>query len=116
MSHILISVSRSATQSDVAEAEAKALDVYNRARAGADFAQLAIANSDGQQALSGGDLGWRKGEALPTLFIEMVPGMRAGEVSEPLRNASGYHIVKVREIRGGEPVMDKPGHPYMRNK
>ncbi len=106
LSHILISVSRSATQSAVAEAEEKAMDVYRRAQSGTDFAQLAIANSDGQQALSGGDLGWRKGEELPTLFVELVPGMRADEVSEPVRNASGYHIVKVREIRGGEPVME----------
>jgi peptidyl-prolyl cis-trans isomerase SurA len=107
LSHILVSVSRTATQDQVAAAEAKAMGVYQRAQAGADFAQLAIANSDGQQALNGGSLGWRRGEELPTLFVEIVPGMQAGDISEPLRNASGFHIVKVNDLRGGDPVMEE---------
>jgi peptidyl-prolyl cis-trans isomerase SurA len=67
---------------------------------GADFAELAIRHSDGDTALEGGSLGWRPGDQLPTLFFDVVGDMEAGDVSQPIRAQSGYHLVKVNEIRG----------------
>ena len=61
---------------------------------------MAAAESAGSQALSGGDLGWRAGGELPSVFADVVPDMQAGEVSQPLRSASGYHLVKLIEKRG----------------
>lgn len=63
------------------------------------FADLAIAHSDGQKALEGGDLGWLSGGYLPTLFSEIVPQLKAGEISEPFRGASGYHLIKLEAVR-----------------
>ncbi|MFQ6004509.1 MAG: peptidylprolyl isomerase [Woeseia sp.] len=100
LSHILISVPPSATQEEFAEAETEANYVYKQLQDGADFAEMAIRYSDLQTALEGGNLGWRKGDQLPTIFSNVVGSIEAGEFSKPIRTVSGYHIVKVNELRG----------------
>ena len=99
LSHILISMPESATAVQIEEARAEAQLVYDRLTDGADFRQLAIRYSDAQTALEGGTLGWMKGEQLPTLYTDIVADMQAGDVSEPFRSASSFHIVKVNELR-----------------
>lgn len=100
LSHILISVPDSATASDFATAEEEATQVYQEIMDGADFATMAIQHSDSQTALEGGDLNWRKGDQLPTLFADVVGGLNTGDVSEPIRAVSGYHIIKINDMRG----------------
>ncbi|HUS25546.1 MAG TPA: peptidylprolyl isomerase [Candidatus Binatia bacterium] len=102
VSHILVAVPDGATSQVRAKARAKAESVLKRIKAGEDFAQLAIANSDGQQALQGGDLDWRAGGNLPELFANAVQGMKKGDVSGLLENASGFHILRLTDLRGGE--------------
>jgi len=100
LAHILISVPESATAEQFAEAEAEADLVYTRLQEGVDFSELAIRYSDSQTGLEGGSLGWRKGDQLPTLFSSVVGDMKAGDYSQPIRAISGFHLVKVNEIRG----------------
>ncbi len=100
VSHILLSLSAAATPEEVEEVAAKARKIHERLQSGADFAQLAIANSDSQTALEGGDLGWRKGVELPTVFADLVPKMQPGDVSQPFRTQSGYNIIRLNEVRG----------------
>jgi len=100
LGHILIAVPESATPEQVLTARAKAQDVLDQLRAGADFRQMAVTHSSGQQALQGGDLGWRKGGQLPTLFADSAMRLAPGEVSELLRSSSGFHIIKLLEKRG----------------
>lgn len=102
LAHILIAVPDGAKNEERAKAKLKAEDLVRRLKGGADFAQLAIANSNGQQALQGGDLGWRKSGDLPGLFATAAAKLSPGEVSEPLEAGSGYHIIKLVEERGGE--------------
>jgi peptidyl-prolyl cis-trans isomerase SurA len=102
LGHILFSLSQSASAEDVEAAKQKAEDVVKKIRAGANFAELAIAESDGPAALNGGDLGWRKTSDLPSLFAELLPPLQPGDVSEPARSPAGFHILKVYDKRGGE--------------
>ncbi len=102
LAHILIAVPEAASSEEIQRAKAKAQELLGRLEAGADFTTLALSDSSGQQALSGGDLGWRKAGQLPTLFANLVPNMKVGEVSQPIRSPSGYHIIKLLEHRGGE--------------
>ena len=102
VSHILLSLPEAATPQQLAEITAKAQDLASRASKGEDFGQLAIANSNSQTALDGGQLGWRKGSQLPQFILDLVTKMKPGEVSEPVRTPSGFHIVKLNERRGGE--------------
>ena len=100
--HILIAVPNEASPEESAEARSRAERVLGEIRAGADFANMAVAHSDGRQALEGGDLGWRKAADLPTMFAGAVPGLEAGEVAGPLRSPSGFHLVKLVDKRGSE--------------
>ena len=100
LSHILIAVPQDPSTQQLEEAARRAEDVSRRARAGEDFAQLAIANSNSQTALEGGALGWRRGPEIPTVLADLVVPLKAGETSEPLRTPSGYHIVRLNELRG----------------
>ena len=100
LSHILISVPQSATSEQFAEAETEARYVYQQLEAGEDFGELAVRYSDSETGLEGGDLGWRPGDQLPTLFSDVVGSLEAGGYSEPIRAISGFHIVKVNDVRG----------------
>ena len=99
LSHITISIPESATPDEVDAARTEAEDVYRQLLDGADFRELALRHSDAQTALEGGALGWMKGQQLPTLYTDVVIGLEAGDVSEPFRTASSFHIVKVNDMR-----------------
>jgi peptidyl-prolyl cis-trans isomerase SurA len=105
VSHILLSLPAAATPQQLDEISHKAQDLAARAQKGEDFAQLAIANSNSQTALDGGQLGWRKGAQLPQFILDLVVKLKPGEVSEPVRTPSGYHIVKLNERRSGETLV-----------
>ena len=100
LAHILISIPESATAVQIAEAEEEANLVYSHLEDGADFGQLAIRYSDSQSGLEGGDLGWREGGQLPTLFSDVVVDMSIGDYSRPIRAVSGFHLVKILDLRG----------------
>jgi peptidyl-prolyl cis-trans isomerase SurA len=100
VSHILVSVPVSANPDVIESREARAKDVYGRAKAGEDFAQLAVTYSDSTTNIEGGSLGWRKGSQLPSIVSEAIAKMKGGEVAEPIRTPSGFHIFRLNEIRG----------------
>lgn len=100
LGHILIAVSEGASATQIQKARAKADRIIEELKKGADFRQKAIAVSDGGQALQGGDLGWRTAGQIPTLFVDKTRRLGAGEVSEPIRSPSGFHIIKLLEAKG----------------
>lgn len=102
LGHILVSIPDGANSDERAKARAKADSLLKRLQDGEDFAQVAIAHSDGQQALQGGDLDWRKGADLPTLFAKAASKLEPGKTSPVLETSSGFHIVKLIDSRGGE--------------
>ena len=101
LGHILLQIPELPGPDVIATTEKNALNIIETLRKGADFSQLAMARSQDQQALKGGDLGWRKMAELPTLFAKEVPGMKVGEVLGPIRSSSGFHIIKLLDKRGG---------------
>jgi peptidyl-prolyl cis-trans isomerase SurA len=102
ISHILISVPGNATPEQIEASRAKIEEIYSRLEAGEDFARLAVATSHAQTALDGGNLGWRKGSQLPTLFADVVVKMQPGEFSRPIQSGAGFQIVKLNEMRGAQ--------------
>jgi peptidyl-prolyl cis-trans isomerase SurA len=100
VSHILIAVAQEASPAQLDQAAKRAADVYQRATGGEDFAKLAVAYSNSQTALEGGALGWRKGSELPTFLSDVIARLKPGKVSEPLRTPTGYHIIRLNEVRG----------------
>jgi peptidyl-prolyl cis-trans isomerase SurA len=108
LGHILIAVSEAAASSAIQKAKDKADQVVSDLRAGKDFSQMAVSVSNDDNALKGGDLGWRGMSQIPTLFADTVIAMKQGDVSEPIRSPSGFHIIKVMEIEGaGQHIVTK---------
>jgi peptidyl-prolyl cis-trans isomerase SurA len=101
LSHILIATKEAADPALHEQARDKAERLVQELRGGADFRALAIANSAGQQAMEGGDLGWRDAEQIPTLFAEAVAKMQQGEIAGPVKSSSGYHIIRLEAVRSG---------------
>jgi len=110
LSHILIAVDEEAPAEPIAKAQQKARDLVRQLRAGADFASLAARYSDGRQALDGGDLGWFSMGEVPSLVEGLARTMAKGEISEPLRSPSGFHIIKLADIKGSEPEVVTQTH------
>ena len=105
ISHILISTPSGATDSELKIARDKATEAHSAIELGTPFADVAISVSDGQQALEGGDLGWRKGTEIPSLFADSVSTLSVGEHSGIITNPSGYHIIELTEKRSIEDFM-----------
>lgn len=101
VSHILVSVPVTASPEQIEARGARAKEAYDKAKGGEDFAQLALTYSDSTTNIEGGSLGWRKGSQLPSIVADQVAKMKAGEVSEPIRTPSGFHIFRLNETRGG---------------
>ena len=99
LGHILINLPEAANAEQIQKAKQKAEQVLNKLRNGADFQQMAVAVSSGQQALKGGQIGWRKAAQMPTLFADLVPQMEVGSYSDLIRSASGFHIIKLQDKR-----------------
>lgn len=100
LGHILIAVKEGASSAEIQKAMSKADDLVKKLREGQDFSQTAISDSDDANALKGGDLGWRTSSEIPTLFVNEVHQMKQGDISEPIRSPSGFHIIKMLELKG----------------
>ncbi len=108
LGHILIAVSEAASSTAIQKAKEKADQVVNDLRNGKDFKEMAVSVSNDDNALKGGDLGWRNIGQIPTLFVETVAGMGKGDVSDPIRSPSGFHIIKILDIEGvGQHIITK---------
>jgi peptidyl-prolyl cis-trans isomerase SurA len=100
--HILIATPEVASTKQGSAAHDKATQLVERLRGGLDFRTAAINESDDQLALEGGDLGWRPANQLPTLLVDAVADLEKGEIADPVRSPSGYHIIKLEDYKGGE--------------
>jgi peptidyl-prolyl cis-trans isomerase SurA len=106
MLHALLPVSPEASSGEVTAAEKHVNQVLAQIRGGTPFEQ-AVSASKGPYTFSGGDLGWRKLDDLPSLLSDVAPSLGRGETSDPIRSPSGFHLVKLEDKRGGEQLVDQ---------
>jgi peptidyl-prolyl cis-trans isomerase SurA len=99
LAHILVGVPDGAKPEQLTAARDKADKVRKEIEGGLDFAAAAIRYSEGQQALEGGDLGWRRFDEVPSLFADVIATMKPGDVTQPMRGPSGFHMLKLVEQR-----------------
>ncbi|HLB31339.1 MAG TPA: peptidylprolyl isomerase [Gammaproteobacteria bacterium] len=105
ISHILFSIPETASAGQRILIRKQADEALSRLRSGEDFAKVASSSSNSEQALQGGDLGWRKAGEIPTLFSDLIFNMAEGDISEVLTSASGYHIIKLADVRSSETLI-----------
>ena len=99
LAHILIAVPDAASPEQVNSAQEIAQQVLARLDQGEAFEQMANTFSTSDTALQGGDLGWRKKAEIPSLFTDQVLKMQPGDYAGPIRSASGFHIVHLKQRR-----------------
>ena len=99
LSHILVNLPDGATAAQIEATREKAQSVYEEIMDGADFGEMAVRYSESDTSLRGGSLGWIEGQQIPSFFVDILADMQAGDVSEPFRTSSSYHIIKVNELR-----------------
>ena len=96
-SHILVSLENLTTDEEKTKALKKIERVEQELKDGADFAQLAISESEGPSGPNGGDLGeFTKGQMVAR-FEEIAFALPAGNTSGIVETKFGYHIIKVHE-------------------
>ncbi len=100
--HALLAVSPAAPEDDAARAKAYAEKVLAQIRGGTPFEQAV--STPGPYAFSGGSLGWRKLDDLPSLFSDVAPGLAKGD-TELVRSDSGFHLINMADRRGGEDML-----------
>jgi peptidyl-prolyl cis-trans isomerase SurA len=111
LAHILVVVPEQASSDKIQEARDRAEQALRQIQGGADFAQVAAGGSDAQDALNGGDLGWRSVDTIPALFMNELQNLNPGQTSTVLRSPSGFHIVKLVEKRSSKaPVVITQTH------
>lgn len=96
--HILFRVEQDSPEEKVEEVKQKALEVYEKAKSGADFAELAQTYSEGPTKDRGGLLGAFKKEDMVAPFSEKAFSMAPGDISEPVLTQFGWHIIKVEKV------------------
>ena len=107
LSHILIPVSSRAGDGEINNKQDLINELYEEIIDGKDFDDVAVEFSKGQQALSGGRLGWLKGEQLPDVFVRAASELKNGELSLPFETSSGFHLIKLNAVKGNEPILEE---------
>jgi len=102
LGHILIALPEGASAEQIKQAKDKTENILEKLKNGEDFAQMAIANSDGQKALEGGKLGWRNVNTLPSLFTDWLQNREVNDISDAIRSPNGFHILKLLGKRTNE--------------
>ncbi len=95
LQHILIAIPEDADKKQLKEIKTRAEEVLKELQSGADFSTVAAEVSNAGNAAEGGDMGWLEASRIPSLFGSVVPELKKGEVSDLIKNDSGYHIIKL---------------------
>ena len=101
LAHILVVVPEQASAEKIQASRARAELAYSELKSGADFAQVAAGISDANDALTGGDLGWRASDRLPPAFLDVLRKLQPGQITAVMRSTSGFHILKLIAKRSG---------------
>ena len=97
--HILFRLNPDASEEDEKKVREKALSVLERAQGGEDFSKLAKEFSEGPTNDRGGDLGYFPKGRMIKEFEDAAFNLEKGSISNLVRTAFGYHIIKVEDIR-----------------
>jgi len=97
---LLVAVPDNATQEQINVAKRKIDGIRELLTRGEmEFSAAAIRYSDAPNALEGGDSGWRGYDEVPSLFANLLQGMKVGDISPPVRGPNGFLLLKLVDTR-----------------
>lgn len=105
LAHIIVRLPEQATPQQLAKIRARAEQALQQLRSGDDFAKVAAVYSDAPDALTGGNMGPRPADRLPSLYADAARDLKPGEVSGILRSPAGFHVIKMLARQGGALAM-----------
>lgn len=108
LAHLLIAVPEKASADEVARLQQLAQSLLSRARAGTDFGAL-VQEASAADHSNGGQMGLRRADRYPPLFVQATAALDVGAVSDIVRSGAGFHILKVVERRA--PTVSVPTVP-----
>jgi peptidyl-prolyl cis-trans isomerase SurA len=111
LAHLLVALPENPTPEQIDTAQKKIEGVKGLIDRGEmDFATAAARYSDSQNALEGGDLGWRSADEIPTAFASMISNLQPGQMIGPIRGASGFQLV---QLVGTRSAAEAPANAQM---
>lgn len=104
--HIVATVAENADATADAAARKRIEAAAARIAKGEDFAKVAAeVSDDANTRAKGGDLGFVSPELVDPAFAEAAFKLKAGEVSQPVRTPTGWHLLQALEV---EPARTTP--------
>ena len=100
---IYIPLADNTTPPQIAAAVQRAQTLLSQSQMGKSFAQLAK-EAHADAPLQGGDLGWRKRDELPSIFVDAIKNAKPGQVIGPIKAPNGIHLIKLIAMRGAAPL------------
>jgi len=97
---ILIALPEVPSSNDTQKANKKADLIIRKLAKGENFEDLAAKYSQANNALEGGDMGWRRVEEIPLLFVNEAKTLKVGDYAGPIKAANGLHILKLLDVKG----------------
>lgn len=111
LAHILLSLPEQASADKIQSIKRRAEQALAQLRSGSKFAQVAAGFSDAQDAMQGGNIGWRPSDRIPAFFLDALQKMQPGEISPILRSPNAFHILKLVNRRSKDmPVVITQTH------
>ena len=100
LAHLLVALPENPSPAQVAQAQTQAQQALARIRAGEKFEAL-VKELSAADRNNGGQLGLRRADRYPALFVNATQALGVGQVSEPVRSGAGLHLLQVVERRAG---------------
>ncbi|NNE04104.1 MAG: hypothetical protein HKN15_00070 [Xanthomonadales bacterium] len=110
ISHIMLNLPEGATPDQISEVRERITEIHQELENGMDFPSAAISYSQSQEALEGGEVGWRDLNSVPRSFSDAIKGLQPGQYTDPIRSPAGFHIIKVNDYRERSRVMAQEHH------
>lgn len=111
LAHILLSLPEQASADKIQSVKRRAEQALAQLQSGSKFAQVAAGFSDAQDAMQGGNIGWRPSDRIPAFFLDALQKMQPGEISPILRSPNAFHILKLVNRRSKDmPVVITQTH------
>lgn len=105
LANLLVALPEGATADQLATAQQKIDGIAALISKGEmDFAAAAVRYSDGDNALEGGDLGWRSLDEIPNAFTQLLKQHKTGDLIGPIRGPSGFQLLKLVDTRTTDSV------------
>ncbi len=104
LAQILVRIPENASPQQIADRRKRAEQALAQLKSGNDFSKVAASFSDANDALSGGEVGWRNTARIPQLFLDATEKLSQGELAALVRSANGFHIIKLLGRRAASVV------------